>query len=363
MGNETRWYTTREAVKAAGGIKGAALDRQVDQLIEAASSEIEGQLQQIFIPEIATRSFDYPPRRRSGDFAYFPWVIDLPALLEATLVTKDGDEETTIPSSDYYLLPYDQLPKREIEINLTTGAYFGPGPSSAGGFQKAVRITGEWGYSRNTRSAGVLDAAIASAGALTLDVQDASLVGIGDTLRIDNERLFVRGRQLVDTTATLTGAIAGDDRVRTLPLSSGALLHAGEIVTIGAERFLIESIAGNDATALRQYDGSVLEGHANGAAIWAPRRLEVVRGIAGSTAATHADAAAISVYAPEADIVKLCIANVLMSHEFGKTGWTSRYGGGEGAQEMSGRQAYFLCEAAKKKYLEAVVGGAGGTTG
>lgn len=353
MSTATRWYATREAVKNAGQIKGSSLDPTIDRLIEAASTDVEEQLQHRFISYLATRGYNYPPRARADD-AYYVWPYGLfldEDLLEAQLVTKNGDTETTIPPADYYLIPYEAEQKREIEINLTSGNYLGPAASSANGPQRAVRITGEWGYSRATKSAGVLAAAALLADA-TIRVPDSSLVGIGDTLRIDNERLFVRGRRLEATGAIITDPVAGNDAHRTIPVDDPTLIHAGELITIGAERLYVEAIAGNNAICLRAEDASLLEAHPDNAPILAPRVLEVVRGINGSAAAGHLIAAPVLKYAPPGDIVELTIANVLLHHEFGKTGWTGKWAGGEAGQEMKGSAVYFLCESAKRKYLE-----------
>lgn len=353
MSTATRWYATREAVKAAGSIKGSSMDSTIDRLIEAATTDVEEQLQHKYISFLATRGYNYPPRSRSDD-VYYVWPYGLfldDDLLEAELVTKDGDDETTIPTTDYLLLPLNEDRKREIEINLTSGNYLGPGASSSAGSQDAVRITGEWGYSRATKPAGALVGAILAAAVLATTT-DSSLVGIGDTLRIDNERLFVSGRRLQATGAIITEALAGNNAHRTIPVDDPTKIHAGEIITIGAERMLVEAISGNNLIALRAEDASQLEEHADNAPIMAPRILELVRGINGSAAADHLDAAPVLKYAPPGDIVELTIANVLLHHEFGKTGWTGKWGGGESAQEMKGSAVYFLCESAKRKYLE-----------
>jgi hypothetical protein len=353
MSTATRWYATREAVKNAGQIKGSSLDATIDRLIEAASTDVEAQLQHRFISYLATRGFNYPPRRPTGDPYYvYPFGLFLDEdLLEAELVTKDGDVETTIAPTDYVLIPLNEDRKREIEINLASGAYLGPSPSSLAGSQDAVRITGEWGYSRATKPAGVLAGAVLIGDAV-ITIPDSSLVGVGDTLRIDDERLFVTGRRLQATGALLTADVAGNDAHRTIPVDDATLIHAGELITIGAERLLVEAISGNNLIALRAEDASVLEVHADNDAILAPRVLEVVRGVNGSAAAAHLDAAAVLRYAPPGDIVELTIANVLLHHEFGKTGWTGRWAGGDAAQEMKGSAVYFLCESAKRKYLE-----------
>jgi hypothetical protein len=353
MSTATRWYATREAVKNAGQIKGSSLDPTLDRLIEAASTDVEEQLKHRFISYLDTRRFNYPPSRKAAD-VYYVWPYGLfldEDLLEATLVTKDGDLETTIAPADYFLLPDSEDQKREIEINLTSGNYLGPAVSSSAGAQDAIRITGEWGYSRSTKAAGAL-AAAALIGDVTIRIPDSSLVGIGDTLRIDNERLFVSGRRLEATGATLTADVAGNDAHRTIPVDDATLIHAGELITIGAERLYVEAISGNNLIALRAEDASQLEAHLDNDVVMAPRLLEVVRGINGSAAAAHLIAASVLKYAPPGDIVELTIANVLLHHEFGKTGWTGKWGGGEAAQEMKGSAVYFLCESAKRKYLE-----------
>ena len=342
MSNATRWYATREALKAIVGIGGASLDAAIDASIEAASEDIEVAHGRRYIPYTATKQYPWPSKRNPSAYR-----LDLDEdLLAVTALTKDTDDVTAIASTDYFLEPVNTGPPYyHIEIDLASTAYF----SSEDTSQRALRVTGRWGYGEDTKAAGAL--AEADDGSETaLDVTDASLIDVGNTILIGTEAMFVSGRAVLTIGTTLNDTLTADLDDVTVTLASGAAAKQGEVLLLDSEKVLVESISGNDLTVKRAYDGSVLAAHSTGITVYAYRTLTVVRAVNGTTAATHATAAAITKYAPPADIVELCIAQAIAHLKQGQSGWTGQISGGEGAVQVRMVDLFHLRERMKSKY-------------
>lgn len=338
MGNETRWYTTREAMKAAVGIKGADLDALVDSYIASASGDVETEIGRKFIPYLATRSYPFAVFDKSKG----RYVLRLDEdLLSVSLLTKDGDAATEISEGDYILEPANRPPFRRIEF---------PSGSPSG-----LRVTGEWGWTAATSPAGVLAAALNDEDTV-LDVIDASKVGVGDTLRVDDERLFVSDRMLLDTTATLAEGLAGEMNAVTINVDDGSKINAREMLLLDGERIFVEAVADNSLILKRAYDGSALAAHDSGASLYAYRRLVVVRAINGSEAAAHLEEAEIVKYVPPADVADLCRAEAIGHNEQGRSGWTGQIGGEAGSIETRMFNLWAFRNQVKGHYRKRVVG-------
>ena len=319
------WYCTREAMKRAVGIHGSEFDAVVDGYIESASREIDRLTHRRFIPLTATKSYPWPQRDNPrGAVLYLG-----EDLLAVTALTKDGDDATAIASTDYFLEPSTLGPPyHKIEIDLASSAFF----SNKDTHQRAIRITGRWGYSEDTVAAGAL--AEADDGSETaLDVTDASLIGVGDTILIGTEQMFVSAKGALDTTANTAGALVASMAETTVPVNTGSLVKAGEVILIDSEKMLVESISGNNLSVVRAYDGSTLATHANPSDVYAYRTLTVVRAVNGTSAAAHDTATAITRYVAPADIVLLCKAMAIAERQGDRSGWTGQIGGEQGVQE------------------------------
>lgn len=327
MSNATRWYCGREAVKAAVGIAGSKYDALIDSYIETASEGIERLLasrRTQFIPQTAIRYFPWPQKAGRGT------VLELDQdLLAVTLLQAAAQDAVpiTITATDYFLEPINQPPYRRIEIDLSSTAVLEAGDTT----QRSIAVTGRWGYSEDTKAAGALAAAMNDTTGTVADVTDASLIDAGDTLLIQTEALFVSERAALDTTANLNDSLTADINDVTVTVTDGTLVKRGEVVQVDSEKMLVESITGNDLTVQRQYDGSILAAHTGAVDLYAFRRLTVVRGVNGTTAATHVISTAISRYAPPADIADLCRAEAIARLKQGESGWTGQIGGGEGS--------------------------------
>lgn len=328
MTNVNRWYCTRESVKAALGVSGAGVDGRIDRNIESASESIEKLTGRVFIPVTAIRYYPWP--QIAGNSLKLFLDEDL---LAVTLLRSEAQDAspTTIASTDYFLEPVNDPPYQRIEIDLSSSSSFNAGDTS----QRSIAVTGRWGYSEATKAAGALAEAL-DASETGVDVTDASLIGVGDTILCESEAMFVSGRATLTTGTTLNDTLVALENDVTVTVASGAAIKQGEVILLDSERMLVESISGNDLTVVRGYDGSILAAHTTGITIYAFRTLTVVRGVNGTTAATHDTATALTKYAPPADIVTLCEAEALALLKHGQGAFTGEIGGAAGVMDRGG---------------------------
>lgn len=341
MPNTSRWYANLEAFKAETGLSGSALDSVIASKIEAASEDIEREFGRRFIPLTATKYYAYPSKSAS---TYCLKLDD--DLIAVTALTKDTDDVTAIASTDYFLEPVNSGPPYDrIEIDLASSAYF----SAEDTHQRALRVTGRWGFSEDTKPAGALAEALDTS-ETGVDVTDASLVGVGDTIKVDSEQMFVSGRSALTTGTTLNDTLTTDLNDVTVTVASGAAIKQGEVIRLDSERMLVESISGNDLTVRRGVDGSVQAAHTTGITVYADRTLTVVRAVNGTTAAAHDTATALVKYAPPADIVELCIAQAINHLKQSGSSWSGQIGGGDGSTSMRTTSLPDLWKSARSRF-------------
>lgn len=299
------WYATREDVQASLDVLETSRHaREIDRALQASTEDIDGQLQRSFLPITDTRYFPWPDGRRSRSWRLW---LDRDEIISATTVTAGG---TTISSSDYFLEPVnDGPPYTSLEIDLSSSSALQSGTT----FQRAIAITGVFGHSANTRAAGALAEAL-DASETGVDVTDSSLVGVGNVINVESERMIVTEKSMIDTgvdidaTDSLTASKADVSLV--VDTATGIPL-VGETILIDSERMRVVDATGTTLTLIRAIDGTVLATHATGASIYCPRTLTVERGALGTTAATHDTATAATIHVPPGQIRQLCSAEAI----------------------------------------------------
>src|SRR3990170_5141125 len=342
----SNFYATREQVKRAGDIKRSDQDTQVDRHIEAASRHIDrilGLREGVFIPKTQTRNFEWPQdaavedRHRNGYTLYLD-----EHLISISSVTRDGDTATAVPTADVFLEPANEGPpytRLELDRSSTdANATFASTISTTN--QRAVRVAGSWGYKSATEAAGTVSSGLASDAAATSFVcSNASLIGVGDTLLIGTEQVFVSGRAFAALGAILVNdaAITADMADNTITVDGSHGLVAGEIIKLDSEELYIRSVATNVLSVIRAYNGTALAAHADDTAVQIARTLTIVRGVNGTTAAVHANAVAVNKYAVPKDVNEYVVARSLHTFRQDEGGWTGVVGAGESAIEMRGR--------------------------
>ena len=303
-------YCTREDVKTAADIlQTANYNVHIDSAIQAAPDDVIGLCHRRFHNVDETHYFDWP----SYQYAY-PWRIwmDDAELADVTVnvpvVTSGGN---VIPNADLFWGDpnHPKAPFNELQLSRATNASFGQGSTP----QRDVAVTGTFGYWTNSKSVGTLAAAINSTSATTCTVSNGSLVGVGDTITVDSERMLVSERAFSDTTtvqsAGCTTAVNNDD---TLTVVDGTKVNAGEVIQLDSESMLVMSVTGNNAAVVRAYDGSTLATHSAGVGVFASRLLTVLRGQFGTTAATHSNSAPVTALLVPAQVRELAIAYSLV---------------------------------------------------
>lgn len=297
-------YATREEVKSALDVKlTSRTDAQVDRAISSVSDDIEGFLHRKFYPYDDTRYVDWP----NWQYAY-PWRIwlDGAELADVTVnvpIVKSGGN--LIANADiFWGHPRDTPPFTYFELNRSSNTSFGQGDTP----QRDVSIQGTFGYWLKTAPAGALAGAVSSTTATSFTSTDSVAAGVGDWIVIDTERMIVTNKTMASTGQTqqsgITTASVADVA---LGVTDGTKFAIGEVLLLDSERMLIVDIAGNTLTVKRAWDGTVLATH-SGATIYAARQYTVTRGALGTTAATHLNAAPISVGVSPALVKQLAIA-------------------------------------------------------
>lgn len=332
-------YATREAVKSDLDVKlTARSDAQVDRAIESASRAVEGLTHRRFYPEVRTMTFDWP----NGQAAR-PWRLwlDQHELIEVTALTVAGE---TIPPSDYFLRPDDGPPYTRVEIDLDSPAAF----SAGGTHQRSISITGVFGYRADEAPAGQLAAALDST-ATTVTVSDGAAVGVGDLLRVGDERLVVTGRAAASTGQTLQDPLTASNADTLVQVEDGTAFHADEVILLDAERMLIVDVAGNNLVVKRAWDGSVLAAH-TGSTVYAHRALTVERGALGTTAAAHDEGAAVVKHEAPGLIRELCEAEAINTLLQRHSGYARVIGTGDNQREAAGRALRDIRDQAYTRY-------------
>lgn len=313
-------YCTREDVKSALDYNETSRSNaKVDRAVEAGSRAVEGLLHRTFLPVVATRYFDWPTRQ--GGRTWRLWLDDN-ELISATTVTSAG---TAISSNDYFLEPANYGPPYDrVEIDLGSSASFEAGDTH----QRAVAITGLWGYQDTTTPVGTIVEAL-DASETGIDVSDSSLYGVGSVLKVDSERLMVTDKTMLTTGITTGSSLTAQKNSQSLTVSDGTQFHVGETLLIDSERVVVDDVAGNTLTLRRGTDGTTLAAHNTGVTIYAPRTLTVQRGALGTTAATHSSSATLSLQTVPGLVRQLAVAEAVSALKQEGSGYASESGSGE----------------------------------
>jgi hypothetical protein len=309
MAVTTPAYCTRDDVKRALDVMETARENwRIDRAIQSAARNIESHFHLKFYPQDATRYFDWP----NFNYAY-PWRLwfdqhNLAAIPTAVTTGTAGGAfpGQSIPISACNFEPVNSGPPYTyMELRRDLNYAFGAGPTP----QLDVGITGTFGYWLQTDAAGQLAAAVSSTTGTTVQVSDASLVAPGSILIVDSERMLVSDSATLDTGQTnLTGLTTASSTDAAVGVTDGTQLHVNEVLQADQERMLIVDITGNTVTVKRAWDGTTLAAHNAGTHLYAFRNLTVLRGQLGTTATTHANAAACSTWRVPSLLRDLAIA-------------------------------------------------------
>lgn len=338
-------YCTREDVQSALDVKATAYNTaQLDRAIQSASESVDGFMHRRFYAAQETMKFDWP------NFQYaYPWRIwfDEAEIADITdvvpTVTTGGD---TIPSANiFWGHPNYSPPYTYMELDRSTSSAFGHGATP----QRDVHVTGWRGFDLNTVPAGTVVNALVSTSSTAVTGSDGSVIGVGDVLVVDTERMLVTDKTMTSLGVTQSGsgcstADSADDQ---LTLSSGSV-SVGEVLLLDSERMIVRDV-GSVVTVERAWDGTALATHTN-AAVYAARLLTVTRGAVGTTAATHSasTAATRALVPPLIHDLAVAYAEVQLEQEIGAYARTQ--GSGDSARSGIGAGLPALEELAFRRF-------------
>lgn len=299
-------YCTREEVRRAADVQLASYsDARIDRQLMASSRDVDKLTARNFMLNDTTHYFDWP----NYQYAY-PWRLWLDAaeLADYTVnppVVNSGG--VVIPNTAIFFGDpnYPDAPFTYIELDRSQNFSFGNGPTP----QREIKITGSFGYWRQTEAAGALAAAMTDATSTGVTITDGATPGVGDMMIVDTERMLV-----IDSAFGATGSGFSSGVETAFPSDNTgittATLFKDEVIQVDSEFMLVVSVgpAANTYVLKRAWGGSVLTTHAVNTPIYARRQLTVQRGVKGSVAATHLNNAQISILSIPSSVKQLAIA-------------------------------------------------------
>jgi hypothetical protein len=311
-------YCTLEQVKAAINVTAPAInDAQIVREISAASAIIDADMRRpagAFWPVTDTRFFDWMDHQYSltwrlwlngNDMAAAPTQVTSGGVdITAGVLARNGVDDSTAPFT-------------YLETNLATDATF----MSTATYQRAIAVTGLFLAVPLVEAAGGT-LAVVNASAVTAVCSNGSAVGVGSVLRVDTERMLVTDKVPATSGQTLQADMAATNAANTVVVSNGAMFFAGELLTVDGEQMLIQVVAGNNLLVKRSWNGTPLATHLTGATVYVSRQLTLVRGVLGTTAASHAANAPIAVHVTPAGVQTLALAETLRLLGLERAGYT-----------------------------------------
>lgn len=313
-------YATREDVKRATDVASTArYNSQIDRELDSASRLIDGQMRRVFYPTLATRTLDWLDHQYS--LTWRAWLDANEMAAPPTQVLSGGVDIT----SGIMARPDTGPPYTRLEIDLSTDASF----SATSTYQRAISVTGLFGYGAAETAGGSLAAVISTAGQTTTTVSNGALVGVGSIIRVDAERMIVTDKAMTDSGQASQQVLPQAANSTTVQVVDGSKFANEETIMVDSEKMRIDEITGNFLTVLRGWDGSTLAAHNANTEIYVNRQITVTRGALGTAAATHSLAAPINVHQVPGGIRTLCVAETLVRLGFERSGYVHAITRGE----------------------------------
>lgn len=186
-----------------------------ENAIEAASREITNQAGRSFLPYIKTNLYNTPTKNE------LCLKDDLLEML--TLTNGSGDE---ILSTQYRMWPYNLWPKATIVLRNSSSLYWETSTTEYD--QAAISSLGIWAYhddyDRAWKTGSTLNGAITTTTATSVPVTSGTLFAAGQIIRVDNELMLVTAA--VTNTLTVTRGWNGSTAATHLTLATVTIWHA-----------------------------------------------------------------------------------------------------------------------------------------
>lgn len=240
----------RQYLVDGGANYGATNDVAMLGILEAASRRVEGYAgrspagQSGFGPRTGTNKYDaqgwYGAVQFYQDNIVFPLNDDLISASTVTFLDQTGGNATTVTEgTDFYLQPYNTTPKRTLVITGLGATYIVPG-------LQIVSVAGTWGYAQEL-AAGTATLGTISSSATTAVITGGG-VSLGNTIRVDNEDLYV----YATTAGTALATTGGTVTVARGQNGTTAALHAAG-AAISVHRYPREVVSATIQVAQRRW--------------------------------------------------------------------------------------------------------------
>ena len=293
---------------------GSEREVKIFEKIQAASNFLEKEIGW-FLPVSMTRKFNGNGRSK----------LLIPPLLSLSSLVNDG---ATLSEASYVLLP--------------DGRHFANGPyseiyaygSTWSCHENGVEATGKWGLYDVLKALGATLGAEQSSSALTLQVNNGALVSPGMVVVIGDESEFVDSTNSTPSAAvtTLNGAL--DAVSDTFTFTNGALINIGETIRVDLEQMKLLDRNGHTGYVQRGWNKSRKTNHVTGANVDVYRTFNVTRAVNGSSAALHANAAAVSRQMVPGDVRQLTLKIASRMLKDSSSGYSGVIGDGMGGNAM-----------------------------
>lgn len=285
--NIVQWFCTVRELEEDLSLHGGADERILFSKLKAASVFLSKEIGR-FLPvtELLTM-------RGSGGTLLFT-----PPFLNATpTITNDGE---SVSAADLLLRPagrhWDNGPFSFLEL-VTAPTSLTSWCADADG----VTVQTQWGLYDETLSLGLTLGATMNASVTSMQINDGSKISPGFVGLIGSEMIAVSATG--GPTAGVTSLTAElSDNADSGTVASGAALQVGEISRIGIEKMKVLDINGNTVYWSRGWEGTPRSTHANGTAVDVYRTFTILRGLNGTTAASHDSGATVLQQVPPGDV-------------------------------------------------------------
>lgn len=317
-----RTYCTLAEVLNDLNLPGVRNEAQLMGFIRAASAVIDKRGK--FTPVQETHYYD-------GTEALDLYVAEVLTISTLTL-TNGQTVYTLVAGEDYVAYPrarwWPNGPYTRLEVSLESVQI---GQWLWG--QSNVALTGLHGLYLESRTTG---ATVGSQNDSSTDlvVSNGAAISPGAVLLIESEQELVEGTG-TPTDSTANTAEALDNSEEEVDVNDASVVNVGEIIRVEFEQMKVLDKLNNTLLVERGWNGTRKVAHSTPLDVYVYRTFTVKRGVNGTTAASHTSAA-ISRYAPPADVNYLCRQMAGLMHKKAGSGWAGRVGNAE-----SGETFYF----------------------
>lgn len=171
-------YKSYVTARGQSSTTDATDDTVIDSLLESASRYLDDETARQFYPVVQARYYNVPTDREL--------LVD-DDLLE--IITLTNGDSTTMPSTEYYLVPKNYTPAYGVKItDISTYSW---STNSAGSFENAIIVNGIWAYRNRYTSegwkVGTTTTEALDTSEVEFDVTASTLFSAGQIVRYGNE--------------------------------------------------------------------------------------------------------------------------------------------------------------------------------